>query len=654
MLRVRGTDFVGTIYLIFSAYVILTGYILSAFNHLGEILAWAWMGLLVFSLVVAVAIIMSRGTKNLISKVNLESYKRITSLTTSSNGIERAILILSLSTFFVTMVLNFLNVVLVAPNNWDSMTYHLARVAYYLQNGHLGFYEANYWAQVVHPKNSSLLLLYSYLVSDRNENLTKLVQFLSYVVAVFSLYGISRQLKFSPTIAVLAACTGGLLINWLMEATTNQNDLIITAYFGFVIYFMLRYLDTLSVKHLLLSSLSLALSVGIKASALIALPALGLVILGGLCLSRQNLAVRFRALGCFVFSFMAFCFLFVLPAGYWENYVLYSNPLGPKEVAESHGFTGKPLSYILKNGLKNVIRYGFEFLTLDGFPVTSEIRKIQTAVKFLPRKLVVDILDIDIENSEGTRASFRLNRMPIAHEDFSYWGILGIGVVWPAVLYSIFKPSSTRYNLLRVFGLATVIFIFSQGFAGPYDPWRGRYFTTAVIFAIPTTTLLFCSKQRLMKIYLLGMVLLGCFSAIHAVVYKGNNNLLPISTKEGVIPSILSLGRLEQMTTNHKEIYQPLVAFESLVPANARVAVYLPPDSYEYPLFGEKLTRVIYPINSFLRGYQGIPIDAQYLLYSIGFPDSKQEDIPLGNGLYLRSLDQTNQEYHSTPLTQGE
>jgi hypothetical protein len=83
------------------------------------------------------------------------------------------------------------------------------------------------------------------------------------------------------------------------------------------------------------------------------------------------------------------------------------------------------------------------------------------------------------------------------------------------------------------------------------------------------------------------------------------------------------------------------------VPIDAKVAVYLKSDTtyspFEYPLFGEKLTRTIIPINSFVNGLIPIPENADYLLYDLGYPCANvSDDEYLGYDWYLRKLDDSN------------
>ena len=535
---------------------------------------------------------------------------------------------------------NLVVIVFSAPHNWDSMTYHLARVAYYLQHNNMNYFDANYWAQVIHPKNSSLLNLYTYLVSGRNENLTQLVQFISYWVAICSVYAISRKVGNSKTQSVFAATVGALLTEWLMQATTTQNDMILTVYMGATVYFLFAFRETHKWKYLGLTALGVGLSIGTKASSFLPLLSVALVALYTFFQSKANLHRRLRdfaiLVGC---TLIAVC-IFALPSGYIENYRNFGHPIGPDNVRAIHAFEGKPISYIARNGTKNLIRYGFEFLSLDGMPPISPVRQVQTMMRFFPEK-VVRRLGIDLETSEATRAPFNLQKLPHSHEDSSYWGIFGFGLVWIMVLLSI--VGVIKSTDIRVLSLAAVLFLLSQAYSGPYDPWRGRYFTICAVFAAPTIGLSLQAKPRFVRAYLLLIVWIGCLSAVSAIVLRENSTLISISYQDKHRTSIFTMSRMEQLTRNRNTYYEPLEAFDRLVPANATVAVFLHGDSFEYPLFGKNLTRTIIPINSFNKGLQPIPSIAEYLLYTQnGFPCPVLDDVHLGSDWYLRRLTDTN------------
>ena len=432
-----------------------------------------------------------------------------------------------------------------------------------------------------------------------------------------------------------------LLIEWLMQATTTQNDLILAAYFGAMVYFLFAYRETNKLRYLALASVNIGLAIGTKASAFLPLVSVGLLAIYILFHSSLNLKYRFRHVAFWVLATLLALCIFALPAGYVENYRNFGHPIGPQTIRETHSFDGESFDYIFRNGTKNLIRYGFEFLSLDGLPRINVVTTGQVLIRILPVQLV-HIFGIDLTTIEATREPFNLYKMQIAHEDVSYWGVLGFTLIWPVVLLSvvgIIKPTD-----LRILSIGAVLFILSQAYAGPYDPWRGRYFIIAAIFAVPVVSVCLKTQKKFLRAYLHLIVLAGCVSAIAGVGLRRNSSFISMDDIDGHMGAIFAMNRMEQLTNNRPIYAEPLKRFDAFVPMDSVVAVYLPEDYYEYPLFGERLTRTILPINSFEKGLQPIPLTAEYLLYAEGFPCARKEDVYLGADLYLRNLTDYNRK----------
>jgi hypothetical protein len=626
-----------TFFCLFTAHIVILGYILSFMNCLSDIRYWAILGIITVIISAVVTWNRKNGPSVALSRfkfaLSTDAIRSIKSWYSKElSSFEKLLLTPLILTTLLTGILNLIVIVFSAPHNWDSMTYHLARVAYYLQHNNLTSFNTNYWAQVVHPQNSSLLLLYTYLISGHNENLTQLVQFVSYWIAVCSVYAISTKVGNSKTQSVFAAMVSALLIEWLMQATTTQNDLILTAYLGATVYFLLMFRETQKLSYLIWAASAIGLSIGTKAASLLYLPAVALVASYALIQSGVGSRDHLRKLAVLVASTLLAICIFALPAGYIENYRQFGHPLGPKRVRADLSFEGSSASYIIRNGTKNLIRFGFDFLSPDGMPSASIVRK-------LPEK-IVRRLGIDLETSEATRRPFNIQKTPTAHEDLSSWGVFGFGLIWVVIILSLMgvvKPTD-----VRILSLAAVLFLFCQAYCGPYDPWRGRYFTQAAIFAVPTVGLCLKTKNRLIRAYLLLIVLAGCISAVSAVVLRNNSALISTCSPDKCTTSIFAMDRMEQLTRNRTEYYEPLKRFDQLVPKDARVAAFLPRDTFVYPLFGEYLTRTIMPINSFYKGLLPIPACAEYLLYAKEFPCASAEDIYLGADWRLRRLTDDN------------
>ena len=599
-------------------------------------------------------------------------------------------------TVVVAGVINLVLVVFLAPANLDGLSYHLARMAYYLQHGNFNFFEnTNYWAIVVHPKVSTSLILYTYLAGGRNENLTQLVQYLSYWVGLLSVYGIARHLGAARRGSLFAALIFGLFTICLMEASTVQNDLVLTAFTGGTLYFLLAYRESRQVKYLWLTALAFALALGVKVSMLLVVPSL-LAVAVLLFLrskkapplerphiakqktrkarapqrlrSEKTSSISLPHIGQASAAIVLLLCLVTLPAGYWDNWRQFKHLTGPPVVSEQHTFAGKSLSYLLGFGAVNMLRYGIDFLRLDGIPPTDAVCRVQDALYFLPRK-ITEALGIDLASSRGTRVNFTYEYNTMGNENRDSWGLLGFLLAWPVVWLVLFRE---KYPLpVRLFALTAVVFFLAQAFSGPFDIWRGRFFVTAGLFAAPPLAFIFLPAGRGWRVYLSLVVVLGCLSALLASVYREHSPLLPMTLQGQHFDSVFSLPpyspapagmtdrefariktRIKQLMRElpTDEIYQGLVAYEADIPKDATIALDTGQYGMEYLLFGRKLTRTLYPLYT-LNGtwVSRIPKEAQFLVATGDSPFYNKDDkrfepiyqfssAYFSRDLYIRSL----------------
>lgn len=343
-------------------FVSVWGYILSAFDILGQLSAW--MSISLFTSLVLV--IIARVQRARLSIAPLVFAVRVAFRKMSNNLMEQTVFtksaLLLLAIFsIIAGILNFLLVVFVPPHTWDAITFHLPRMAQFIQNNNLDSFYSPDWAQVVHPKISTLLFLYLYLVFGNNENMTQFAQYVSYWVFVVSVYGISRRMGNKIPQSLFAALVASLLISGLSQADTNWNDMIMAALFGTVVYFLFTFRDTGLYKHLALASLGMGLVFGVKASSLSVIPSIMLIALVATWV-RGNWGKWIQNLFVFLIAILISAVVFAVPSGYIENYRVFGSFLGDREVSDVHSFVNKPLDYMIKGGVYNLFQLSHQAL----------------------------------------------------------------------------------------------------------------------------------------------------------------------------------------------------------------------------------------------------------------------------------------------------
>ncbi len=615
-------------FIFLSSQIILLGYLLSQFNSLAR--AGGWMAGCCAWLFLALGTRRLAGARRNGASAAWRplSPRALLAEITSWPRLDKILVLPPVFSAFLLAALGVVFITITVPHESDSLGYHLARVAYYYQHGDLRYFDADYWAIVAHPTNPAILMLYTFVASGKNESLLPLAQWIAYAISFAAVYGIARRLGCPLAWSMLAASLFALLPDALLESMAAENDLILTAYIACAVFFLAEFMRALRPRYLALAGACAALALGVKASALLCLPALGVVVIFALAEAARKSRPRVvPRLGAFTLGFCLATGAFVLPAGYWGNWRRLGNPLGPTAVVSSHSYVAANLRQTAQYGAMNLLRYAFDFLSLDGLEF-HPAEDFQFRVrKPLVRACVKCRLYLD--RPTGTRFAFTFYRKPVAHEDRSYWGILGFGLIWLSVPVAIFGKG--RSSAAAWFATATLAFLFAQAFLGSYDIWRGRYFITCGIWACPMAACVLTKAGKKFRLYAAAVVLLGCLSAWSAFIIR--NSFVLRSGGGFAHPD-----RLREMLADDPALIAPYEEFDRRVPAGAVVAVAEPPNRCEYALFGPKFQRRILPVNSFLRGMLPIPPEAQFFLYQGAAPQLPGTDIPLGPGWYLRKM----------------
>lgn len=602
-------------YIIFVLIFITSGIILDLTNNLGSFVFWkvVWVGIIFVTFYS-----IFRWIKNNFIKQN---WIQIKTFLGKLKTIEK---ILVLSTTLITTI-NFFSALFLYPYNWDGMTYHLARIKYFIQHQNTDFFEANYWAQITHTLYSSYLNIAFLSLGD--ERAMNFVQFVAGLFAALSVIGITLKISHHFKYAILAGCIFLNLTQVNLQMTSTQNDLLMSSLFGCTVYFMLLWFQKRTLQNAFFSSISCAIGLGVKGSWILFMPVLLFLLL---YLFIQNYS--FKKVSHFLIMPSLLVFVF-FTSGYSKNLVRFNHPIGNNFVLEEHSFKDISIDQQIKIGLRNTVRYMVHFASLDGFPDFPPIvklhQKIQKAFLYPFVKIGIDVYDF-----EQVRKPFVIAG-PYSNENVAYWGILGF-LIWPIVLLILVIKSGKTY---LPFALASIFFLLTQAFAVPYDPWRGRFFISCAVLAVPTTAVIWplCDRNSILKQIVNTLLLLACISSLTTLLFRLDRPLLPYQGQK----SVLQMNRLEQLTAERKSLYDPLKAITQWIDRYPHLTLYtiLPGDFYEYPLFRGN---DVVPLKGFISGFkesQLQEIQQGLLLYDNRiYTDQKPQDIYFGENLFGRVI----------------
>ena len=97
-----------------------------------------------------------------------------------------------ISAFFVLAAGMFYLAYTIVPNNWDSMTYHLARVANWIQNTSVEYYPTNIPRQLYYSSFTEYFILHICLLF-RNDQFVNIVQWCGYIFTTAMIYKIMHK-----------------------------------------------------------------------------------------------------------------------------------------------------------------------------------------------------------------------------------------------------------------------------------------------------------------------------------------------------------------------------------------------------------------------------------------------------------------------------
>jgi Glycosyltransferase family 87 len=190
----------------------------------------------------------------------------------------------------------------VPPNNWDSLTYHLARVAAWYHHGGV------YWVpnaptdRINEFQPLAEQQIYFLFVATGSALLYAIPQYLAQLAILAAVYEAARRLGYAARPAACGACllaTFGLVA---YEATTSQNDLVAAALPVVAACFLL---DGSRVESVV-AGFAAGTALGVKLTTILVWPVLvGLALLRGrptFVRAALGAAVGFVAVGCWSFA----------------------------------------------------------------------------------------------------------------------------------------------------------------------------------------------------------------------------------------------------------------------------------------------------------------------------------------------------------------
>ncbi len=458
----------------------------------------------------------------------------------------------------VSLVITGSIAVIAPPNNWDSMTYHMSRVAHWWADKAVAFYPTNIQRQLFSNPLAEYMILQPFVLGGGSDRLANLVQWFSFGGCAIAASLLVRRLggdAFTQSAAAFFVLAAPICI---LEATSTQNDLVCALLTATTLYFLYR-------GKTLMTGLSLGLAILIKSSAgLFIFPFLLLLLLRKPLHPRGILAAarKLAAIGGIAIALNTPHAL--------RNMHIFHSPLGEKVTVQwitSQTFAFRPF-------VANVIRnLGSEI----GTPIVSvneiEDRGIRAVAK---------ALRLDLDDPRNTFSGTTFFVAPMRGDEDSSANPLPVALF---IVATIFILASRRLRRSAVARFTVLVWAGFLLFAWrlSWQPWVTRlHIPFLVLSSVPTAFLLGAIRKR-SRVIAAAIVALVAFLSLQPLLRNWKRPILVHNPAR----SIFTEPRAEQYfagAPNLRACYQSTIQSLAAAPCHV-VGIEMTEDQWEYPLW---------------------------------------------------------------------
>ncbi len=163
-----------------------------------------------------------------------------------------------------------------APNNWDSQTYHLARIIHWFNQGNVTYYPTHIVRQLYQPPFAEYLIMHS-MALTKGDSFAFSIQWYFYIFSALSVMQITQYFSQKHIIILLAGILALFIPEAVLQATSTQNDIVNTFFILVSIIFFTESILKQSKGNFSYLGIVIGLAFLTKALAYIYIPLFGIL-----------------------------------------------------------------------------------------------------------------------------------------------------------------------------------------------------------------------------------------------------------------------------------------------------------------------------------------------------------------------------------------
>ena len=227
----------------------------------------------------------------------------------------------SLIVFIVSIT--FIIALKAPPNNFDSMTYHMARVSHWIQNQSVKYYPTAIPRQNYSMPLAEFGILHLQLLS-KTDQYANFIQWFSFILSIILSTQIAKEFNLTAKGQLISGLLTATLPMAILQSTSTQNDLVVGVFCLSFAYFLLKVIKDKTWEDVIFTSLSMGLALLTKGTSYVFCASIG-VSIGGIYLIGKNLEeIKRNSIRYLVIVIVA---LLLNVGVYARNFQLYGNPI---------------------------------------------------------------------------------------------------------------------------------------------------------------------------------------------------------------------------------------------------------------------------------------------------------------------------------------
>ncbi len=401
----------------------------------------------------------------------------------------------------------------------DALTYYLSRCTSWIQNGSISHFLTPDSRELIMPVNMEFLYTWLMLFT-KSGKCCSIFSFISFIGAIYIIYNFLREINFTLRRSLWSVFVFSSFALVSIEMYMPCSDLAAGALILGCVFLFLKSAKYNDNKALYFSSLSYALAMGTKTTAIIALPSvLAILILILLIYKKEKIfkyILEFSAL--FLVNFIVFS-----SYNYILNAIQFLNPISNSEQLLLNQFRGG-----FKGWYCNFIKYIFLIFDISGIKDFINFNGFITYIQSLFLALA--------GSTDKSYTSAYFNRYFYFNCDMSIinsaLGVTGLFAFLPSIIKSLKKyfnnKARIKYSILSVLTLSLILNIIIFSGTMIFTQYNARYLLTFVVIASPVCVYSYIkSNKKFVKI------LLSIFIFIYFIIIPVNSfQVLPAQNSD--------------------------------------------------------------------------------------------------------------------------